>query len=227
MLSGQTVAVKALHKARQADPRAIDQFVQEAQILGKLRHANIVGVQGLGQFPAGGYFIVMDFVQGTDLECRLADGPLPIGDLLAIAEQIGQAVQYAHDNGVVHCDLKPANVLLDNEQRVFVTDFGFAFMLAGAAQTCGGVGGTEGYIAPEVLRAESRPTRAADIYALGVMLWTLATGKLPGPRDTDPTAQRSSTPLEAICFQCMADDPRRRYRDVAALMRDLGALKTG
>ena len=226
--SGKTVAVKALHKARQSDQRAVDQFVQEAQILGKLQHDNIVGVQGLGQFPAGGYFIVMDFVDGSDLERRLADGPLPVSEVVAIAKQVARAVQYAHNNGVVHCDLKPANVLLDNEQRVFVTDFGFAFRLTGGAtQTGAGVGGTEGYIAPEVLRAQSRPTRAADIYGLGVMLWTLATGKRPGRCGTVRAEHPTLAQLDAICRRCTADDPDRRYRDVAELIRALGDLEAG
>lgn len=224
--SGKTVAVKALHKARLYDSRAVANFVQEAQILAQLRHKNIVGLQGLGCFPAGGYFIVMDYVAGADLQSRLEEGPLPLDAVLPIVSQIASAVQHAHDHGIVHCDLKPANVLIDNYNQVFVTDFGFAFIVAGASQaTEVSIGGTAGYMAPEVLQFQSQPTRAADIYALGVLLWKLATGKLPKDRDCVQTQDKALGPLVSICRKCLAENPGERYRNVTSLIRDIGKLQ--
>jgi len=223
--TGKTVAVKALHKSRQFDKRAVAQFVQEAQILAQLRHPHIVGVQGLGRFPAGGYFIVMDFVDGTDLQTHLDKGPLPPGDVVSIVTQVASAVQHAHDHGVVHCDLKPGNVLLDGKKQVFVTDFGFAFMIASASQTrAGGIGGTEGYIAPEVLHFQNQPTPAADIYALGVLLWALSTGKLPSDSDLLQAEDSALTQLQLICRQCLAEDPSQRYQNVNSLISALGKV---
>lgn len=132
--TGRPVAFKALHKSLQSDQRAIAQIVQESEILARLRHPNIVGVHGLGRFPSGGYFIVMDFIKGSDLQARLKTGTLSIAEAVSIVKSIAGAVQHAHDHGIVHCDLKPGNILIDEEGHVFVTDFGFAFMLAEAPQ---------------------------------------------------------------------------------------------
>ncbi len=115
--TGKTVAVKALHKARQHDDRAVARFVQEAQILSTLRHSRIVGVEGLGQFAGGGYFLVMDFVDGTDLQARLPSGRLPVMKAVSILRDVASAVQHAHDHGGIHCDLKPANVLIGSGMR--------------------------------------------------------------------------------------------------------------
>jgi RNA polymerase sigma factor (sigma-70 family) len=222
--SGKKVAVKALHKSWQSDRRAVAQFVQEANILAQLRHANIVGVRGLGRFPSGGYFIVMDYVDGLDLQSRLDQGPLPLGEVVAIVKKVTSAVQHAHEHGIVHCDLKPGNVLVNNNNDVIVTDFGFAFVVAGAASMSAiGIGGTAGYIAPEILKGQSCPTPAADIYAIGVLLWTLATGTLP---DAGSLRTEDSTlaPLKSICSQCMANDPKQRYRDAATLVTALNTL---
>ena len=181
--TGKKVAIKALHKVRQSDERAVSQFVQEAQILSKLDHPNIIGVQGLGRFPGGGYFLVMDYVDGYDLQSRLANGPLPIEEAISIVLKVAQAVGHAHTNGIVHCDLKPANVLLDKQGNVFVTDFGFAYLFAGDVNIQH-FGGTVGYIAPEILGLQSKPTPAADFYSIGVILLSLVFGSVP----SDPTS---------------------------------------
>ena len=186
-----------------------------------------MGVQGLGRFPAGGFFIVMDFVDGIDLQSRLDEGPLPLGEVVSIVKQVASAVQHAHDHGIVHCDLKPGNVLVDSTNRVFVTDFGFAFILAGASRNItNSVGGTAGYIAPEILHLQSQPTRAADIYGLGVLLWTLATGKLPNGCDPLHTENDALSAMKSICRRCLASNPSERYPEVADLIDDLGKWET-
>jgi serine/threonine protein kinase len=208
--SGKTVAIKALHKSRQAEKRAVERFVQEAKILGRLRHPNIVGVRGLGRFPGGGYFLVMDHVDGVDLQTRLKSGLFSWSDTVRIVTAVASAIQYAHDRGVVHCDLKPANVLLDASGRVFVTDFGFAFLVAADAVHCG-IGGTAGYIAPELLLGQSLPTPAADIYALGKLTWMLVAGAPFPEGDIFDRADERRAAIFDICKRCTASDPKERY----------------
>src|SRR5690606_14088832 len=86
--TGRTVAIKALHKARQSDPRAVSRFVHEAHILATLRHPNIVGVQGIGQFPSGGYILALDYVDGTDLQHRVNRGPLPYAEAVWLVREV-------------------------------------------------------------------------------------------------------------------------------------------
>jgi RNA polymerase sigma factor (sigma-70 family) len=223
--SGKTVAVKALHKSRQGDDRAVARFVQESQILAKLQHPNIVGVEGLGRFPSGGFFIVMDFVAGTDLQTRLASRPLPLAEAMAIVKDVANAVQHAHEQGIVHCDLKPGNVLVDHHQHVFVTDFGFAFMLADPGHLKSqSVGGTAGYLPPEVIRSASQPTVAADIFALGVLLWTLVTGRQPSGPDSLRSDDTRLSRIEPICRRCLAENPRDRYSSASDFSAALAEL---
>jgi RNA polymerase sigma factor (sigma-70 family) len=224
--TGGKVAIKALHKSRQTDKRAICQFVQEANVLATLRHPNIVGVQGLGRFPAGGYFIVMDFIKGGDLQNKLCGGPLPVGEAIRIAEQIASAIGHAHEHGIVHCDLKPGNVLLDHNDQVSVSDFGFAFLVAGTSSvTRNAIGGTAGYIAPEVLYHYVEPTPAADIYGLGVLLWEMVTGTLPDDaRNLDAEVQGLES-VRKIVSRCLADKPRDKYDSTTALLRQLERLR--
>ena len=201
------------------------QFVQEAHILGRLRHPNIVGVQGLGRFPSGGYFIVMDFVDGVDLQSRLRQGPLRLGEAVQIVKDVAIAIQYAHDQGVVHCDLKPGNVLLDKHDHVFVTDFGFAFLVAGSSETTKkNIGGTAGYIAPEILLRQSQPTPAADVYALGMLMWTLMTGKSPNDLNFQHALNDPLATAYLICRRCLANDPNERYGSPRELAQHLERL---
>jgi RNA polymerase sigma factor (sigma-70 family) len=222
--SGKQVAIKALHKARQSDDRAVAQFAQEAQILARLRHPNIVGIQGLGQFPSGGYFMVMDFVDGEDLQAHLRHGALTPTEVIRIAKDVATAVQYAHEQGVVHCDLKPGNVLLDKNGHVYVTDFGFAYLITGSSMSGHGLGGTAGYLAPEILLQQSRPTSAADVYAMGMLMWTLATGKSPNEFDFGEMMDEPLASVHSICRRCLAKNPNERYRSAKELFQVLDRL---
>lgn len=223
--SGKAVAIKALHKSRQSDPRAIAQFAHEAEVLAMLRHPNIVGVHGLGRFPGGGYFFVMDFIDGVDLESRLRQGPLPLHHAIEIVKEVADAIQHAHDQGVVHCDLKPANILLDQMGRVYVSDFGFAFLIADSSKMSRqSIGGTAGYIAPEILLRKSKPTPAADVYALGMILRTLATGKTPNTFDPLHEKDHLAKSIDKICRRCVANDPEKRIPSARELLRVLRKL---
>jgi RNA polymerase sigma factor (sigma-70 family) len=224
--SGQKVAIKAIHKSRQSDQRALAHFVQEAMILAKLSHPNIVRVHGLGQFPSGGYFMAMDFVDGADLQSRLSQGPLPLATVLRITKQVASAIQHAHDQGVVHCDLKPGNVLVDKNELVTVTDFGFAFLLADAsAMVANGLGGNWGYIAPEILFRHSLPTPAADLYGIGMLMGTLATGKSPDDFADGQAVETLDPSVSSICLRCLASEPSERYRSPKDLALAIEALE--
>ncbi|HEX2474819.1 MAG TPA: protein kinase, partial [Lacipirellulaceae bacterium] len=235
--SGKVVAVKALLKSRQTSGPAVEQFIQEAAILSRLDHPNIVRTLGLGQFPGGGYFLAMEYVDGENLQSRLERGPLDANSALTILLDVTKAVAYAHDQGVVHCDLKPANVLMDQNNRVVVSDFGFAQLLirgdpsylrAGYA-----VGGTAGYLAPELLRSKrAQVSPGADIYSLGALLQALLTGHPPamyGNRlagDAGPSIVATSpAPLHRLCTKCLAVDPAHRFQSASQVLEELAAIQ--
>jgi tRNA A-37 threonylcarbamoyl transferase component Bud32/DNA-directed RNA polymerase specialized sigma24 family protein len=222
--SGKVVALKTLHKARLADQRAIEQFLQEAQLLAGLHHQNIVGIEGIGRFPGGGFFLVMDFLAGGDLQSRLDNvGVLTVSQAAECVKWVAQAVELAHAKGIVHCDLKPANILLSKTGAPVVSDFGFAQLIAsGDPSPQGHVGGTRGYLAPEVRRG-LRPSVAADIYALGALLWALMTG-LPPANETDSVSEKLlNSPIVDICRKCLAADPAKRYQTAGELATVLEA----
>lgn len=174
------VAIKALLKSLQHDRRAVDRFVDEGRIAARLRHPNIVGVHGLGRFPGGGYFLALDFVAGANLAANIEAEPLTLHQAVEIVATVARAVDYAHAHGVIHCDLKPSNVLLDSDQTVHLTDFGLAHLTLGEAQHSRRLGGTLGFMAPE-LALNNRPqlTPAIDVYGLGALLFALLTRRPP------------------------------------------------
>ena len=216
--TGKTIAIKALHKARQSDNRAVSRFVQEAQVLAKLRHPNIVGVEGLGRFPAGGYFMAMEFVDGLDLQTRLDSEVLLVREALSIIDDVARAIGHAHQNGIIHCDLKPANVLQRTDGTVLVTDFGFAFLLRSHAPTLSNsVGGTVGYMAPEVFSGSANPTPASDIYSLGVLLAVLITGKPPEQSKMLDSSKELLAPIVSVLRCCLSDDPNQRFQTTIEL----------
>ncbi|MCH7871198.1 MAG: serine/threonine protein kinase [Planctomycetes bacterium] len=230
------VAVKALLKSRQNDPVAVEQFVREARLVGQLKHPNIVSVHGLGRFPGGGYFLVMELVEGHDLALRLRSEILPIAEAVRITVDVASAIQHAHQQGIVHCDLKPANVLLDAAQHVFVTDFGFAQLIAKTPGQAAGVGGTAGYMAPEQLNSEvGEIGPATDIYGLGALFYSLLTRQPPGglpialasreivPTIVRPRDLREDVPAEVedICLRCLQWRPTDRYQRAADIIAAL------
>jgi DNA-directed RNA polymerase specialized sigma24 family protein/tRNA A-37 threonylcarbamoyl transferase component Bud32 len=218
--TGRTVALKALHKRRQADRRVVEKFLQEAQILARLDHPHIVRFEGVGQFPGGGYFLTMEFIDGQSLQTILNHGPLPPVEAMRIVGDAATAIAHAHARGIVHGDLKPGNILLDSMQRVVVTDFGLAqFVAVGASsrEPLWIVGGTAGYIAPEV-HGGRRPTPAADIYGLGALLQALLSGDPRGPLPSNlPDRER----LTSVIHTALATAIGVRFPDVAAFSRAL------
>jgi DNA-directed RNA polymerase specialized sigma24 family protein/predicted Ser/Thr protein kinase len=204
--TGQLVAIKALHKCRQTDSRSVRQFLHEAAVVQRLDHPGIVSCRGLGRFPAGGYFIVMEYIEGENLQTRVDRGRLPAKQAIDVMADVAEAIGHAHALGVIHCDLKPANLLIRTNGAVVVTDFGFAH-IATQAEGNSAHGGTRGYLAPELWRSGARPTPAADVYSLGRILQHIAID-LPAN-------------LRTLCEQCESTDPTDRPSSAQDFQRRL------
>lgn len=170
--------------------------------------------------------MVMDYVDGVDLQSRLEVRPFPIQDALDVVKNVASAIGHAHDNGIIHCDLKPGNVLLNKNGNILVTDFGFAFLIAGGSATMGNsIGGTAGYIAPEIMSCRSLPTPTTDIYSLGVLLWALVTGTLPEKPFTLCSVEDELAPIFYIVRRCLSDDPQKRYQTTTELQKEIMAFQ--
>jgi serine/threonine-protein kinase len=211
--AGQHVAIKTLRTSRQHDRGVVEKFLQEAEILAQLHHPHIVAFQGVGRFPGGGYFIAMEFINGTNLQTLIARRPPQTAEAVGIVRTVASAIAYAHGNGIVHGDLKPANILMDSNNRLVVSDFGLAqFIKAPPPTRPWLVGGTAGFIAPEVRDNRSIPTPAADVYGLGALLSTLLAAASPSGVDSPGAADEITRRLSAVCAKCLAINPRDRYR---------------
>ncbi len=175
------VAIKVLLAAADGDPTFAERFAREAQALARLDHPGIVGVHDFGD--AGDFcYLVMDYVEGANLRAVMQQGQLGRTDVLQISSQLCDALQYAHEHGVVHRDIKPENILIDQYGIVRLADFGLAKVATAGPQPSltrtGGAVGTPHYMAPELLAGRAADHRA-DLYALGVVLYEMLTGTLP------------------------------------------------
>jgi predicted Ser/Thr protein kinase len=180
------VALKILPSHLASDPQFVGRFEQEAKMVARLQHTNILPVFDFGE--ADGYtYIVMPFVETGTLAQLLAKGPLPLSRICQVVSQVASALDYAHAKGVVHRDVKPTNVLLDQQGNCLLTDFGIAKIVEGTSiytQT-GAIVGTPAYMSPEQIRGEKLDGRS-DIYSLGIILYEMATGRTPFRAETPP-----------------------------------------
>ena len=227
--SSRAVAVKYLRKTLLDQPYLVERFIDEWRIVGRLRHPNIVGVHGLGWTPGGSYFIVMDLVRGPNLFELGKRRDITVGEAVRWVIETCSALEHAHSSGVIHCDLKPANLLLDADGCIRVTDFGLARLLSDTTPWAGEVEGTGPFMAPEqVSRSWGEIDARTDVYGVGAILFTLLTGRPPWPGKRLPeilSDVTSSTPviaparirpelpesLSAICERCLAKVPDDRY----------------
>lgn len=212
------VALKLLAPERIGDPQFAERFRREAKALAGLSHQNIVTVHDFGQ--AGGfYYLVMEFVDGVNLRHAMKAGRFTPEQALAIVPPVCDALQYAHEHGIVHRDIKPENLLLDKEGRVKIADFGIAKMLHTDGSDVGLAdsqpAGTPQYMAPEQ-KDRRRTDHRADIYSLGVVLYELLTGELPG-KPIEPPSKKVviDVRLDEIVLRALEANPERRYQTAA------------
>jgi DNA-directed RNA polymerase specialized sigma24 family protein len=240
--AGREVAVKYLRKTLLQDSRVVERFIGEARTVAGLSHPQIVGTQGLGRTRGGAYFIVMDLVHGPDL-ARLGEiRSIAVAEAMRWVSDACCAVEHAHERGVIHCDLKPANLLLDADGGIRVADFGLARSLAGHTHCAAEVEGTAPFMAPEqVARCWGPIDQRTDVYGLGAVLFALLTGRPPhrGRRLPDiladvvsaatviPAASlRPDLPeaLGELCRRCLCKAPEGRYQTVREVRSALAAL---
>ncbi|MDC0723287.1 serine/threonine-protein kinase [Nannocystis bainbridge] len=227
-------ALKIISARYLDEPEIGRRFLLEAQAASKIDHPNVVGITDFGPPEAGPTFFVMEYLEGEDLARTLArEGPLAWPRALHIVTQIARALVAAHQRGVVHRDIKPQNCLRvgrdGDPDFIKVLDFGLAKILSATHKSTWTVGGSPGYIAPEIYRG-GRTDHRVDIFALGVVLHTLLLGRLPAqsPGDVElpPHAPVLHTadlppPLRAIIDRATAEDPERRYPSADALLAAL------
>jgi len=209
----RTVAIKILAPERVGNEKFAERFTREARTLARLNHPNIVTVFDHGETD-GLFYIVMEFVDGVNLRDLLRDGRLAPKQALSIVPPVCEALQYAHDKGVVHRDIKPENLLLDREGRIKIADFGIAAMIGASSETSG----TPPYMAPEQADAARDVDHRADIYALGVVLYEMLTGerpRIPMPRPSGNAATNDG--IDAMVRRAMSPDPEERFQTAEEL----------
>lgn len=221
------VALKILPPAMGEAPGFAERFTREAKALAKLNHPGIVTIHEFGRAD-GLFYFLMEFVDGVNLRQLLAGGRVSPREALAIVPEICDALQFAHDHGIVHRDIKPANVLIDRRGRVKVADFGLAKLVENggeAAAAEGGVAsdptlteaglamGTPSYMAPEQKLRPEEVDHRADIYALGVVFYELLTGELPSARLQPPSRKvQIDVRLDEIVLRALEKEPAVRYQ---------------
>jgi beta-lactam-binding protein with PASTA domain/predicted Ser/Thr protein kinase len=242
-LLGRLLAVKLLHRHFAEDDEFVERFKREASSAAALSHPNIVGIFDRGEWQ-GTYYIAMEYVAGRSLKMLLREqGALDAASAIDIVIQILRAARFAHGRGVVHRDLKPHNVILDEEGRARVTDFGIARAGASDVTLTGSIMGTAQYLSPE--QAQGHPVSAsADLYSIGVILYELLTGTVPfegetaiaiaykhlaaAPRPPSEAAPSIPPALDRIVLKALAKDPAERFADaeefISVLTRERATL---
>ncbi|MGH8881279.1 MAG: protein kinase domain-containing protein, partial [Stackebrandtia sp.] len=216
---GRIVAVKQLRDSLAGDPAFVERFRREARAVAALSHPNIAGVFDYGE-DEGKHFIVMEHVPGRDLSQVIReDGPLDSDRATSITAQVCDALGHAHAAGVIHRDVKPANIIVTDDGRVKVTDFGIARAVGDTTLTAAGsVLGTAHYVSPEQAGGE-RVSGASDIYSLGIVLYEMLTGSVPFTGDS---------PI-AVAMRHLSDDvppPSELQSEVPAHLDDAVARAT-
>ncbi len=233
------VALKVLPRHFANDPEFVARFEQEAKVLAKLRHPHILPVHDYGEVD-GFTYLVMPFIESGALINLLQEKPLPLDQINRFIGQVGDALDYAHSQGIIHRDVKPSNILVDDRGNCMLVDFGIAKIVEGSANLTqtGGVLGTPAYMAPEQGRGGTVDHRI-DIYALGVILYEMATGRVPFKAETPiavlvkhindplppPHVLNPELPpaVEQVILKSMAKNPENRFATAGELVNALAA----
>src|SRR5829696_6020233 len=239
---GRGVAIKILNERHANDEQFVERFRREAKNAAGLSHQNIVSVFDRGE-AEGTYYIAMEHLKGRNLkELLAARGPAPVHISVDIARQVLAALGHAHENGIVHRDIKPHNVMIDDDRRVKVTDFGIARAGASQMTEVGSIIGTAQYLSPE--QARGAPVdQTSDLYSVAIVLYELLTGKVPFTGESPveiamkhisaipepPSTLRPDVPadLDKVILRALAKTPHERYRDAEEMDRDLQRVAEG
>jgi predicted Ser/Thr protein kinase len=226
------VAVKILPPEIGSDPAFAERFTREARALAKLSHQNIVSVFDFGQAD-GQYYFIMEYVDGANLRHLIETGAIKPEEALAIVPQICEALQFAHDEGIVHRDIKPENILVDKQGRVKIADFGLAKLLGNAQAEATLTGthqamGTLHYMAPEQMQGAATVDHRADIYSLGVVFYEMLTGELPIGRFEPPSKKvRIDVRLDDVVLRSLESAPERRYQHASDVKTEVESIVGG
>ncbi len=225
------VAVKLIRPDAAEIEGFAERFTREARALAKLNHPNIVTIHDFGEVD-GLYYLVMEFVEGTNLQHLIEGGELESRQALKIIPDVCQALQFAHDAGIVHRDIKPANILLDTSGRVKIADFGLARLtgsdvshatLTGTRQ----IMGTPRYMAPEQMVGSHDVDHRADIYSLGVVFYEMLTGEVPlGHFDPPSKKVEVDVRLDEVVLRSLAREPERRYQQASEVKTDVETISS-
>ncbi len=234
------VAIKELREVYSTDPKLVTSFQQEAKVASPLQHPNIVQVYDYGHSD-GTYFIIMELVEGTDLRRYLRSrGVLTSQDAIKIAYNVALGLGAAHRHGIVHRSVKPQNVLVGHDGFIKIIDFGIAYNMNTGLNLHGMTLGGPQYYAPEQALGDTTISPAIDIYALGIVMYEMLTGRTPFDSDTPvavamqhiqdapipPSQLNPSIPptLEEIILRCLEKAPEKRYPDGSQLAHALETL---
>ena len=237
---GRKVAVKVLHRRFTEDEEFVERFRREAQSAAGLQHQHVVSVYDRGEWD-GTYYIAMEFLEGRSLKDVIREeGPLDALRAVDIAIQILRAARFAHRRGVIHRDLKPHNVILDEEDRAKVTDFGIARAGASDMTETGSIMGTAQYLSPEQAQGHAVSAQS-DLYAVGIVLYEMLAGRLPFDAESAVTIalkQVSEPPpslselrpdlsrdLEAVTMRALEKSPAHRFKDADEFIGALEAVR--
>lgn len=239
--TGRRFCVKVLRRPFRHEPRLVRRFAKETEIGGKLSHPRIVRILGLGRLADGGYFLVMDLIDGPNLAQYSEKNKLLPAQAARLVAEVADAVEHAHSFGIIHCDLKPANILIDESGSAWLTDFGFAHEM----KTTFGfsdnryIAGTAAYLAPEqFVPSLGTIGPATDVHGLGAVLFTLLSGQPPYSGDTLSAVEFQASdrrprlelltecpkPIVDICRTCLERSPDRRFPSARSVASHLRAI---
>ncbi|MDA9857568.1 serine/threonine protein kinase [Rubripirellula sp.] len=228
----RVVALKVLPEEFGHDVKFSLRFTREARTLAKLSHPNIVSLYEFGNV-ADTYYFLMEYVEGSTLRDIVKSGELDSKHALAIVPYLCDALQYAHDKGIVHRDIKPENILMSSDGGVKIADFGLSRIVGNETQqpaltATHQVMGTPRYMAPEQLEGMRNVDHRADIYSLGVVIYEMLTGELPIGRFAAPSEKVAiDVRLDDVVLRTLEKEPKRRYQRASHIKSDVQSIATG